>query len=120
MDHKQTANLLALIKTAFPEFTITQEVIALWCNYLKDVPASLAQFNLDNHIRTSRFAPRIADIVHEDPLPSQSYYDLLKQEQESERIALETYEQQAVPMPDHIRARLNGLVEKKRVITDES
>ncbi|WP_430212945.1 hypothetical protein [Paenibacillus polymyxa] len=94
-------------------------VTKLWHQMLADIDCEVAKIRLGKHIRTSKFAPTISDIcTAEDTQPS--YYELQRAEEQAEALALEEYSQQAVPMPEHIRQRLERLHKKVRVNTDES
>lgn len=109
MTQQETAKLLALIKTAFPEFEISKEVIMLWHNFLAKVPASLAQRNTMEYIATARFAPRISDIIKDDVQPS--IYEVQEQQLEQDILELQEYHEKedVKPMPDHIRKRLERI-----------
>lgn len=121
MKQTETANFLAMIKTAYPFFEITGPGTKLWHMMLQDIDSRTAQSRLVNHIRTSKFAPTIADIVQAPATEDQpSFYDLLREEEQQEQLALQAYDEKAVPMPDHIRERLERLVKKRKVNSHES
>lgn len=112
MKQTETANFLAMIKTAYPFFEITEPGTRLWHMMLQDIDSKTAQVRLANHIRTSKFPPTISEIVQaaeEEP----SYYDLLREEEQQEQLALEAYNEKAVPMPDHILERLERRAKRK-------
>ncbi|MEK5378028.1 replicative helicase loader/inhibitor [Paenibacillus sp. FSL P2-0173] len=114
MKQTETASFLAVIKTAYPYFEITVPVTKLWHQMLADIPYEVAKERLGKHIRTSKFAPTISDIcTEEDTQPS--FYELQRAEEQAEALALEEYNQQAVPMPDHIRERLERLNARMRL-----
>ncbi|WP_199925747.1 replicative helicase loader/inhibitor [Paenibacillus bouchesdurhonensis] len=112
MKQTETANFLAMIKTAYPFFEITEPGTRLWHMMLQDIDFKTAQVRLADHIRTSKFAPTISEIV-QAPEEKPSYYDLLRQEEQQEQLALEAYNEKAVPMPDHIRERLERRAKRK-------
>ncbi|MDU5949415.1 MAG: replicative helicase loader/inhibitor [Paenibacillus macerans] len=119
MKQTEAAKFLSMIKTAYPFFEITEPGTRLWHMMLQDIDFKTAQRRLAHHIRTSKFAPTISEIV-QDPEGEPSYYDLLRQEEQQEQLALQAYDEKAVPMPDHIRERLERLVEKRKVSGHES
>ncbi|MCM3272590.1 replicative helicase loader/inhibitor [Paenibacillus elgii] len=65
MKKTEMAQVLAVIKTAYPHFEITEPVARLWYELLKDVDLQTSQANLHKHIRSNRFPPTIADIIHD-------------------------------------------------------
>lgn len=119
MKQTEIASFLSVIKTAYPFFEITVPVTRLWNQMLHDMDNEVAQNRLVEHIRTSKYAPTIADIVNQDK-PQQSYYELLQTEERAYALELEEYNEQAVPMPDHIKERLNLLSQSKREMPNES
>jgi len=118
---KQTeaAKFLMMIKTAYPFFEVTEAGTRLWHTMLQDIDYDTAQQRLAHHIRTSKYAPTISEIV-QAPEEERSYYDLVRLEEQQEQLALQAYNEHAVPMPDHIRERLERLVKKRRVNGNES
>ncbi|WP_055108926.1 replicative helicase loader/inhibitor [Paenibacillus ihumii] len=115
MKQTETASFLAMIKTAYPFFEITEPGTRLWHMMLQDIDFKTAQMRLAHHIKTSKFAPTISEIVQAPASESEepSYYELLRQEEQQERLALEAYNEKAVPMPDHIRERLERRAKRK-------
>lgn len=63
MKQTETAKLLAVIKTAYPNFEITPAVTVLWHDFLQHMDSEEAQLHLREHIISNRFPPTIADIV---------------------------------------------------------
>lgn len=121
MNNEETSSLLAVIKTAFPEFVITQEVIQVWHLFLQEIPYNRAQRNLRDHIATSRFAPRIADVIREDLQQPKTVYEIQRQEQEQAILELQEYHatEDVKPMPSHIAERLEKLFSKSKVNANE-
>ncbi|MNW38930.1 Loader and inhibitor of phage G40P [compost metagenome] len=118
MKQTETANFLAMIKTAYPFFEVTEPGTRLWHMMLEDIDSKTAQQRLAHHIKTSKFAPTISEIV-QDPVGEPSYYELLRIEEQQEQLELQEYNEQAVPMPNHIKERLERRAARK-VIADES
>lgn len=122
MNQKETSSLLAVIKAAFPEFEITPEVIRVWHGFLQEVTYPRAQANLHEYIKTSRFAPRIADVIREDDSTGpQSVYEVQRLEAQQAALELQEYHERenAKPMPEHVARKLNDLFSKAKVNTDE-
>lgn len=118
MKQTETANFLMMIKTAYPFFEVTNPGTKLWHMMLQDIDFKVAQQRLAHHIRTSKFAPTISEIV-QDPEGERSFYELQRIEEQQELLELQQYNEQAVPMPDHIRERLERRV-KRTVNNNES
>lgn len=93
--------------------------VGVWLDILQDVPFEIAKEKTRDLCRINKhFAPTPAEIYqacYENP----SYYDLLRQEDRIDQLALQAYNEQAVPMPDHIRERLERRAARK-VNSDES
>lgn len=117
MKQTETANFLAMIKTAYPFFEVTAAGTKLWHMMLQDIDFKTAQYRLAHHIRTSKFAPTISEIV-QDPEGEPSFYELQRIEEQQEQLMLQEYYEQAVPMPQHIKEKLERRAARK-VITDE-
>lgn len=115
MKQTETANFLAMIKTAYPFFEVTEPGVRLWHMMLDDLDLKTAQRRLANHIRSSKYAPTIAEIVNPTPSEEKSFYELQRAEEEADRLALAEYNEHAIPMPEHIREKLERLLENKRV-----
>lgn len=100
MKQTETARFLAVVKTAYPHFEISNEVARLWHEFLEEIDYQTAQANLREHIKSSRFPPTIADIVRNDP---QQFVDheQLKLETESRLAEMEEWQQQAIDCPAH-------------------
>ncbi|WP_161797221.1 hypothetical protein [Paenibacillus terrae] len=67
------------------------------------------------HLQTSPFFPKPVDIIGDYLTRQPSYYELQRAEEQADALALEEYNQQAVPMPNHIRERLERLNARMRV-----
>ena len=64
MTKHETMQLLAIIRAAYPGWQKGNEQAAaeLWAQQLRDIDANRAATALDKHIKTSKFAPTIAEI----------------------------------------------------------
>lgn len=103
MEKKETAKLLAVIKTAFPNFEITEPVARLWVEFMEGVPFERAQKNLKTHINTSKFPPTIADIVRVEESTTHGEALLLEGERRLEEF--ERWKLEAVDPPEHLLRR---------------
>lgn len=120
MKQTETASFLAMIKTAYPFFEVTEPGVRLWHMMLEEIDFKTAQARLANHIRTSKFAPTISEILNPAASEEKSFYELQRAEEEAERIALAEYNQKAIPMPEHIRKRFERLNTERKVNANES
>lgn len=62
MTRDETKTLLKTILLAYPNFDISAEKVDLWAKMLTDVTFANAERNTLQHIKTSRYAPTIAEI----------------------------------------------------------
>lgn len=62
MNRDETKSLLKLIFLAYPNFEIPSEKVDLWSSMLTDAVFSKAKSNAEQHIKTNRYAPTIAEI----------------------------------------------------------
>lgn len=69
MNIKETGELLAIIKEAYPNFFKDQNdpgpTVKVWNSFLCDLGAELALTAIQKHIAISKFPPTIADIRHQ-------------------------------------------------------
>ncbi|MDF9845117.1 MULTISPECIES: replicative helicase loader/inhibitor [unclassified Paenibacillus] len=119
MKQTEMANFLNMIKTAYPFFEITEPGVKLWHLMLQDLEYKEAQGRLARHIRSSKYAPTIAELLADDQASEPSFYEVLRLEEEEDHLLLEAYNQTAVPMPDHILQKRQKLDERRRLNVDE-
>lgn len=62
MDRAEIIELLIIIKENYPNFDTSDENIDRHLKYLNDFPFDVAVRNVDEHIRTSKYLPNIAEI----------------------------------------------------------
>lgn len=55
--------MLLQIQTAFPSFDLNADAVKVWTSFLTEADAEMAAQNLRDHIKESRFAPTIHEIV---------------------------------------------------------
>ena len=67
MKKTELVQLLTQIKLGYPNFLWNEQTEAFWYRYLQDFNFYKAQQNLDAHIISSTYEPRIADIIKHDP-----------------------------------------------------
>jgi hypothetical protein len=101
MKQQETAQFLAVVKTAYPHFDISEEVVRLWHQFLSAISFVTAQKNLNDHIASNRFPPTIADIVRKDPNQYVDYAQL-REETEERLIQLEQGDPLAIDCPPHL------------------
>jgi hypothetical protein len=69
MTIKDTGEMLAIIKEAYPNFFKDQSdpgpTVKVWHSFLSDLGAELALMAIRSHISTSKFPPTIAEIRHQ-------------------------------------------------------
>lgn len=119
MKQTEMANFLAMIKTAYPYFEITEAGVKLWHLMLQDLEYKDAQARLAQHIRTSKFAPTIAELLVEVQQAGPSFYEALRLEEREDQQVLEAYDQTAIPIPEHILEKRQRLNERRRINTNE-
>ncbi|WP_216479267.1 hypothetical protein [Paenibacillus brevis] len=111
------------ISGAYRNFVIEDSemegTIGVWMDILQDIPFQIALERTRDLCRTKiEFAPTPAEI-YQACLESHSFYELQRIEEQQELLELQQYNEQAVPMPDHIRERLERRV-KRTVNNNES
>lgn len=64
MTPDEVQKLLAVIRAAYPGWQkgSEQSALAVWSRYLADIDGDAAAQALDAHIRTSKYAPTVAEI----------------------------------------------------------
>jgi hypothetical protein len=94
MRKTELIQLLTQIKLGFPNFLWNEEVEAFWFRHLENVPFERAQRNLDSHVITSTYEPKIADVVRHDP---QQYVDHEQQKLETRAFLDKVDEWREIP-----------------------
>lgn len=60
--------LMMQMNLAYPnQYQVNDEIIDFWYGFMKDLPFEKAQKHLNDHIKSSKYPPTIADIVRHDP-----------------------------------------------------
>ncbi|RED34697.1 replicative helicase loader/inhibitor [Paenibacillus sp. VMFN-D1] len=62
MNRAEVIDLLIILKENYPTFDASAESVDRHFKYLQDFPYERALQNVDEHIRTSKFPPNIAEI----------------------------------------------------------
>jgi hypothetical protein len=101
----ETAQFLAVVKTAYPAFEITAASTRLWHELLIELDYEVAKNRLQEHIRSNRYPPTIADIVRHDPNQFVDY-ERMKEETAQRFKEMDEWEQQAIPLPEHLMPKL--------------
>lgn len=55
--------ILLQIQAVFPSFDLNSDAVRVWTSFLMEADAEMAAQNLKEHIKGSKFAPTIHDIV---------------------------------------------------------
>ena len=66
MDRIQAKNFIKIMAASYQSFAPTPDRIKTWTYFLDEIDFDLAIKRLNNHIRTSRFPPSIAEILNPD------------------------------------------------------
>lgn len=110
MDRAEVIDLLIVIKENYPNFDVSDENVDRHLKYLHDFPFEVALRNVDEHIRTSKYAPNIAEI--RGSLGEQIERDRMKAATAEYFAAREEAQKQACPPPpgwkEAIYAKLFG------------
>ncbi|KAF6591018.1 replicative helicase loader/inhibitor [Paenibacillus sp. EKM205P] len=94
MTEEQTIDLLTLIATAYPMFQANDDVLSLWNKMLSDIPAERATRNLQQHIKTMKFPPTIAEIRGSE---GASMFDNMRLETQQRLQQIKQWEENACP-----------------------
>ena len=93
MKEAEVLKLLSVMVTAYPMVQLSDEMITLWTNMLVDVEYNTAAVNLAQHIKSSKYAPSIAEVRG---IMTASKVTLQLREETKERLALmESWKQNA-------------------------
>ena len=110
MTRDEVYEIFEEIKQEYPFFDTGEENVDRHFKYLQDFPFEVAMQNIANHIKTSRFAPLIADIRG-------NLGDLMDSQRSKEEAAayfaqVELWRENCSPPPDgyweNMKARLRG------------
>lgn len=103
MKESETIDILTRVAANYPNVTVTNEMVQLYTETLDDVPYNVALRNVTEHIKTSKFAPTIAEIrggytdAHE------------RQKRETQAFIREQEARKPIPVPAHIKERMDKL-----------
>jgi len=91
-----------------------EQEVAVWYDILQDVPNQLAIEKTRELCRTkTKFPPTPGEIYQACQGQPRSFYELQREQEEADQLALAEYNEKAVPMPEHVRVQLEQLLEKK-------
>ncbi|MGG1880153.1 replicative helicase loader/inhibitor [Paenibacillus cisolokensis] len=97
MDKAEVIELLIVIKENYPNFNVSDETVDRHLKYLHDFPFQAAIRNVDEHIRTSKYPPNIAEI--RGSLGEQIERDRMKSSTEEYFAERARAKQEACPPP---------------------
>lgn len=110
MNKSQVFDLMIEIKKNYSNFDVSEDEVNRHHKYLKDFSLDAAMKNVDDHIKTNKYPPNIADIRGRlgDQLDSQRSKEAAAVHEEK----LATWERDNKPPPEgywaNIRTRLRG------------
>lgn len=88
--------ILSLVTAAYPTVQLSKEIVNLWTTMLLDVSFDNAVLNMERHIKTSKYAPTIAEIRGNlSPLS----VDRLRQETQERFRLMDSWKENACPRP---------------------
>lgn len=109
MDLVETARLVKMIKRRYRTFDDSVDNARDLHRLLEDLPYEVAVTNLDNHIRSSVYEPKPAELRG-------GWTDGSRLKQHTEKLFREREEQRAasVPMPNDVREKLDRIFGRQR------
>lgn len=119
MDRTGVILLMKYIAGAYRSFRTADDAqaeqeVAVWHDILQDIPNQLAMEKTRELCRIkTAFPPTPAEIYQACQAQPRSFYELQRAEEEADRLALAEYNEKAVPMPEHIRVKLEQTLAKK-------
>lgn len=66
MEQKEVTGLLRYIVAVYPHFELTDDLVKVWIDLMKDVPYEETLAKLKEHCKTNKFPPKPADLLHEE------------------------------------------------------
>ncbi|MGG3839689.1 replicative helicase loader/inhibitor [Paenibacillus thiaminolyticus] len=108
MDRAEVFELLIVIKENYPNFDVSDDSVERHFKYLNDFPFAVALRNVDEHIRTNKYPPNIAEI--RGRLGEQIERTRMKQETDEYFDQLDAWRQNAAPPPPGNLERVRALV----------
>lgn len=105
MKETEVVKLFSIIRIEHPNFEKTTEKALLWAELMKDLPFETALKNLYDHLKTSKYAPKAAEIIIRDPNQFTDH-EQLQLETEERFELMDQWERDAVDIPDHVRKRI--------------
>ena len=104
MKETEVIRLFSIIRTEHPNFEITEEKSRLWANLMKDITFEHAAANLKEHLLTSEFPPKIANLSK----PLEADPNQLRLQTADRMDRLDEWERDAIDCPPHILEKLRG------------
>ncbi|WP_157054054.1 replicative helicase loader/inhibitor [Paenibacillus sp. D9] len=101
MKKTEVLQLMAIIRTNYQHFEISEEKAAVWHSLMEDTPFGTAKLNLKTFMQQSPYPPTAADIIRRDPSQFTDY-GRLRLETEERLQEVEVWHQQAVPLPERL------------------
>lgn len=105
--------LLTMASKIYSKFKIEDEItFNIWYKLLENTPFDIGLENLNNHMLTSEYPPKPANLVQSQT--ELSWHQYQQQEAEQSRLALQAYHENedVKPMPDYVREKLEQIGNK--------
>lgn len=91
MEKKEVVSLLRYIVAVYPHFELSDDLVKVWIDLMKDVPYAETFENLKAHCKTNKFPPKPAELLYEEKSSGPTVYgtkQLFKQwDEENKDIA---------------------------------
>ncbi|EOA3902549.1 replicative helicase loader/inhibitor [Bacillus cytotoxicus] len=65
MEKKEVVSLLRYIVAVYPHFELSDDLVKVWIDLMKDAPYAETFENLKVHCKTNKFPPKPAELLHE-------------------------------------------------------
>ncbi|MNW41737.1 hypothetical protein D3C74_188860 [compost metagenome] len=109
--------MMRYISGAYSTFRIEESeldsVAIVWLDLLQDIPFELAREKTRMLCQeNTQYHPKPAEI-YQACLENHSFYELQRIEEQQEQLMLQEYYEQAVPMPQHIKEKLERRAARK-------
>jgi hypothetical protein len=112
MNKLQVIDLLEMLKRSYPGIDTSPESVQHYCKYLQDFPFDVAMRNVEEHIRTERFPPTIADI--RGRLGDQMDAERSRRQAQEYFDQLEEWRKRSAPPPPGLSAEVRAMLRGDR------
>ncbi len=110
MTEKEAKFILYKASAAYPNVEIRKETIAVWIERLENISFNQALENLNHHIDTNEFFPRISSVINRSA--ERGSDNALLTAQTDERFSdIDAWEKRAIDCPPHLLRLKSGVEE---------